>query len=145
MREKMKFENVLKEFNFEQFYELCRIFEVDVVDRQSVREALKDATNSNEKIDFSDVKMRRDFDNLEKELIEKYYGFNRAFRRQVDKIIEKVVKANRAAAKLQSKYLETQYKAGIEGLDKVTELHNQNVEANTEVSTSNAAVPSEVV
>ena len=139
----MKFENVLKEFNFEQFYELCRIFEIDIVDRQSVKDLTKEALSNNEAFDFSGVKLRRDFDNLEKELVKKYYGFNRAFRRKVDKIIEKVVKANRTVVKLGTQKLEKQYQAAIENLDNVTEMHNEIV--NTDNSTSNAAVPSEVV
>lgn len=124
---KQKFEDLIKEFTFEQFYELCKIFNVDIVDRESVKEATLEALKNKEKVDLSNVKMRRDFDNMTNELVTSYYGHNRQFRRQADQIIEKVIKANRTAKKLQNEYLVKQYNAGIENIDKAQQIHLDNL------------------
>ena len=122
-----KFEDLVKEFTFEQFYELCRIFDIDVVDRQSVKEIALEATKNNEKLDFSKVKMRRDFDNMTNELVKAYYGHNRNFRRQADKVIEKVVRANRQAKAIAVSTLEKNYNAAIDKIDEVQQFHNNNL------------------
>lgn len=124
---KQKFEELVKEFTFEQFYELCKIFDVDIVDRESVKEATLEALKNKEKVDLSGVKMRRDFDNMTNELVESYYGHNRQFRRQADQIINKVVKANRTAKKLQDEYLVKQYNAGIDNIEKAQQIHLENL------------------
>lgn len=122
-----KFEDLVKEFTFEQFYELCRIFDIDVVDRQSVKEIALEATKNNEKLDFSKVKMRRDFDNMTNELVKAYYSNNRNFRRQADKVIEKVVRANRQAKAIAVSTLEKKYNAAIDKIDEVQQLHKDNL------------------
>lgn len=124
---KQKFEDLIKEFTFEQFYELCKIFNVDIVDRESVKEATLEALKNKEKVDLGNVKMRRDFDNMTNELVASYYGHNRQFRRQADQIIERVIKANRTAKKLQNEYLVKQYNAGIENIDKAQQIHLDNL------------------
>lgn len=144
---KQRFEDLIKEFTFKQFYELCKIFDVDVVDRESVKEATLEALKNKEKVDLSNVKMRRDFDNMTDELVKSYYGHNRQFRRQADQIIGKVIKANRTAKKLQNEYLVKQYNAGIENIDKAQQIHLDNLATieNPECTNSAdmAAVPSE--
>ena len=124
---KQKFEELVKEFTFEQFYELCKIFEVDIVDRQSVKEATLEALKNKEKVDLSEVKMRRDFDNMTNELVASYYGHNRQFRRKADQIINKVIKANRTAKKLRNEYLIKQYNAGIDNIKKAQQIHLENL------------------
>lgn len=144
---KQKFEDLIKEFTFEQFYELCKIFNVDIVDRESVKKATLEALKNKEKVDLSNVKMRRDFDRMTNELVVSYYGHNRQFRRQADQIIGKVIKANRTAKKLQDEYLVKQYNAGIENIDKAQQIHLDNLATieNPEGTNSAdmAAVPSE--
>ena len=114
---------------------------------QDIKKANIEALKNKEKVDLSNVKMRRDFDNMTKELAASYYGHNRQFRRQADQIIGKVIKANRTAKKLQNEYLAKQYNAGIENIDKAQQIHLDNLATieNPEGTNSAdmAAVPSE--
>lgn len=130
------FKDLLGEFSFDQFYELCRIFEIDMVDRQSVRDIALEATKSGEKMDFSQVKMRRDFDVMADELVAAYNKQNRAMRRKIDKIIETVVRANRQARTMQQKTLSEQYNAAIDKIEEVQQLHNSTINNTEENSTS---------
>lgn len=134
----IKFADALKELKFEQFYEVCKIFGVDVVDRGSIREIALEATKNQSEIDLSKVKMRRDFDKMTEELIQKYNGYSREYRRKFDGVMKNVIKANRTANKIIENKLIEQHNAGIENL----KLFETN-EIETEVSTDNAAVPSE--
>lgn len=146
-RVKQKFEELIKEFTFDQFYELCKIFGVDIVDRESVKEATLKALKNKEKVDLSQVKMRRDFDNMTNELVDSYYGHNREFRRKADQIIGKVIQANRTAAKLQNEHLVKQYKAGVDSIEKAQQIHLENLASeqnlNNNLSADMAAEPSE--
>ena len=101
---KVKFEEALKDFTFNQFYEVCKIFGVDVIDRNSVKEMTKEAmaaeedlTKVGENLDLTKVKFRRDFDNMSEELCKIYHSYNRQNRRKIDSVVAKIVWGNKQA------------------------------------------------
>jgi hypothetical protein len=123
----VKFEEAIKQLEFNQFYELCKIFEIEVVDKKSIKEMREDLVggDSNAATDFSKIKFRRDFDKLSEELIEKYHSYPRQNRRQIDRIIAKIVWANKQARYLTKEKIVDTYTAGVARLDEVERLHNE--------------------
>ena len=138
--EKVKFEDAIKEFNFNQFYEICKIFGIDVVDRNSFDQIMADAKEQNINPDLSKVKMRRDFDKMEEELVKYYNSLPRRNRRQIDPIIAKIVwgnkKANQIAETLKENIV-SDYNAAVAQLDEVQEAIKENGENGD--NTDNAA------
>ena len=121
---KVKFEEALKDFTFNQFYEVCKIFGVDVIDRNSVKEMTKEAmaaeedlTKVGENLDLTKVKFRRDFDNMSEELCKIYHGYNRQNRRKIDSVVAKIVWGNKQARYLSEKKICEQYNAGVEAIN----------------------------
>lgn len=121
---KVKFEDALKEFTFSQFYEVCKIFGVDVVDRNSVKAMTKetmaaeeDLSKVGENLDLTKVKFRRDFDNMSEELCKVYHSYNRQNRRKIDTIVAKIIWGNKQAKYLSEKRIREQYNAGVEVLN----------------------------
>ena len=110
---KISFEDAIKEFNFTQFYEICKIFNVDVVDKEVFGQLAAEARETGNEIDISKVKMRRDFDRMTEELIEEYNKLPRRNRRQIDPIIGKIVWGNRQAQKIGNARIVEQYNEGI--------------------------------
>lgn len=136
--EKVKFEDAIKEFNFSQFYEICKIFGIDVVDRESFAQIMNEAKEQNVNPDLSKVKMRRDFDKMEEELIEYYNSLPRRNRRQIDPIIAKIVWGNKKAKQVAETLKEnivSDYNAAVAQLDEVQEEIKENNK-----NTDNAAV-----
>lgn len=122
--EKIKFEEAVKYFNFTQFYEICKIFDVDVVDKDEFKKLAAEAREQGTAMDMSKVKMRRDFENMTNELIEVYNNLPRRNRRQIDPIIAKIVwgnkKANQIAETLKESIV-SDYNAAVAQLDEVQE------------------------
>lgn len=110
---KISFEDAIKEFNFNQFYEICKIFHIDVVDREVFGQLAAEARETGNEIDLSKVKMRRDFDKMTKELIKEYNKLPRRNRRQIDPIIAKIVWGNRQAQKIGNARIVEQYNEGV--------------------------------
>lgn len=136
--EKIKFEDAVKLFNFNQFYEICKIFGIDVVDRKSFEQIMDEAKEQNINPDLSKVKMRRDFDKMEEELVKYYNNLPRRNRRQIDPIIAKIIwgnkKANQIAETLKENIV-SDYNAAVAQLDEVQGVIKENDE-----NTDNAAV-----
>lgn len=139
--EKIKFEDAIEQFNFSQFYEICKIFGIDVVDREVYNQLAAEARENGTSIDISKIKMRRDFDKMTEELVKYYNALPRRNRRQIDPIIAKIVWGNKRAQKIVSDKITEQYVAGVENLDNVM----QELKENNEVveSTDMAATASE--
>lgn len=121
---KVKFEEALKDFTFSQFYEICKIFGVDVVDRSSVRTMTKEAmaaeedlSKVGENLDLTKVKFRRDFDVMSEELCKVYHSYNRQNRRKIDTVVAKIAWGNKQAKYLSEKRIREQYNAGVEALN----------------------------
>lgn len=129
--EKVKFEDAVKQFNFNQFYEICKIFHVNVIDKENFSKLSDEAKAENKQLDLSKVKMRRDFDKMTEELIEAYHSLPRRNRRQIDPIIAKIVWGNKKANKITTDRIVDTYNAGLANLE------------DNEVSTETAAAPSE--
>lgn len=101
-----KVENLAKDLEVYQFFEVCKYFEVSIfnLDKKTIKD--KDG-----KVEF-----RKDFENMENEIAEKFKAMPRRQRRQVTKVIDKVVTANRknrkkAVEEFKEKYKEN-YTAG---------------------------------
>ena len=131
---KIKFEQVIKELEFTQFYELCKILEVDVVDRKVFDEKMEEAKENNTTLDTAAIKMRRDFDKINEELIEKYNKLNRKTRRQLDPILSKIVWGNRQARKIGIENMKKKWSEAKENVGEVI----SNISENTDM----AATPS---
>jgi hypothetical protein len=135
--EKVKFEDVVKLFNFNQFYEICKIFGIDVVDKESFAQIMADAKEQNINPDLSKVKMRRDFDKMEEELVKYYNNLPRRNRRQIDPIIAKIVWGNKKANQIAETLKEgivSDYNAAVAQLDEVQETIKENSENTNEAA-----------
>lgn len=119
---KIKFEDAIKEFTFAQFYEICKIFEVEVADRDSIKAAALEATQNKTKVDMSKVKFRRDFDKMSEELCEKYHSYGRQNRRNIDRIVAKIVWGNKQAHYLANEKVKSQYEEGLKYADQLPEF-----------------------
>lgn len=120
--EKIKFEDAVKYFNFTQFYEICKIFNVDVVDKDEFKKLAAEAREQGVAMDMSKVKMRRDFDNMTNELIEVYNNLPRRNRRQIDPIIAKIVWGNKRANEIGTDRIEQVYTTAASQVDNISEL-----------------------
>lgn len=125
---KIKFEQVIKELEFTQFYELCKILEVDVVDRDVFNEGMEKAKETNSSLDTAAIKMRRDFDKINEELIEKYNKLNRKTRRQLDPILSKIVWGNRQARKIGIENMKKKWSEAKENVDEVVSHISENTD-----------------
>ena len=125
---KIKFEQVIKELEFTQFYELCKILEVDVVDREIFNEGMEKAKETNSSLDTAAIKMRRDFDKINEELIEKYNKLNRKTRRQLDPILNKIVWGNRQARKIGIENMKKKWSEAKENVDEVVSHISENTD-----------------
>ena len=115
---KAEFAMMLKELEFEQFIEICRIFEVDILDRKNFKEVI--ATEENDTAAEGNIlKCRRDFDVMMEEIVVKYNKESRNNRRIIYKLMNKIVKANRAARRIISEEVTERYNAGVAQLDKI--------------------------
>lgn len=119
---KISFNEAVKHFTFEQFYEICKIFGINVLDKEEFKRVVNEAKEKKEQINVSDIHFRRDFDVMTEELIEKYNAMSRKNRRQIDPIVAKIVWANKQAQYLTEQKIKEEYDAGIEVLDKVQEI-----------------------
>lgn len=146
----MPFEEAVKEFNFSQFYEVCKIFGVDVVDRNVWNQLAAEARENGTEIDLSKVKMRRDFDEMTEELVKNYKSLPRRNRRQIDPIVAKIIWGNRQAKHITENKIMEQYNEGLEmlnnlngeaaiELDSEVEVENIVEENSTEDNTVTAA------
>ena len=150
--EKIKFEDAIEHFNFTQFYEICKIFGIDVVDREVYNQLAAEAKEKGTAIDISKIKMRRDFAKMSEELIAYYNSLPRKNRRQIDPIIAKIVWGNKQASKITTDRITEQYNAAASQVNEVVEhiKGNDNVEldneiedeTSTEVSSDMAAIAS---
>lgn len=120
----VKFEDAIKEFTFSQFYEICKIFEVEVVDRDSIRQATLEATQNKTQVDMSKVKFRRDFDEMGEELCKKYHSYGRENRRKIDRIVAKIVWGNKQADRLAKEKVISQYDEGLAYAEQLPEFQN---------------------
>jgi hypothetical protein len=100
-------EEAVKELEFKQFYEVCRIFGVEVVDK-SVHLTEVDKEKATEADvaalatpDIGKIKMRRDFENMQAEIVANYKKLDRRNRRQIDRIMAKLIWGNRTARRIQ--------------------------------------------
>lgn len=125
---KIEFEQVIKELEFTQFYELCKILEVDVVDRDVFNEGMEKAKETNTSLDTAAIKMRRDFDKMIEELIEKYHKLNRKTRRQLDPILSKIVWGNRQARKIGIENMKKKWSEAKENVDEVVSHISENTD-----------------
>ena len=144
------FEEAIKEFNFNQFYEVCKIFGVDVVDRNVWNQLAAEAKENGTEIDLTKVKMRRDFDKMTEEVINSYKSLPRRNRRQIDPIVAKIIWGNRQAKHITENKIMEQYNEGLEmlnsfngeaaiELDSEVEVENIVEENSTEDNTVTAA------
>ena len=141
--EKIKFEEAVKYFNFTQFYEICKIFDVDVVDKDEFKKLAAEAREQGTAMDMSKVKMRRDFENMTNELVEVYNKLPRRNRRQIDPIIAKIVWGNKRANDISIEKIEQTYAAAAEQVGNLSELiKNQSL---SEVSEDDKVVLDEEV
>ena len=130
----VKFEDAVAQLEFSQFYEICKIFGVEVVDRESITAAAKEIAASDKPLEASDignVKFRRDFDKMTLELVEKYRSFGRPQRRKIDRIVAKIVWGNKQARHLTEEQIKQSYTAGLANIEKVEEYHNNALAAET--------------
>ena len=131
----MPFEEAVKEFNFNQFYEVCKIFGVDVVDRTVWNQLAAEAKENGTEIDLTKVKMRRDFDKMTEELVENYKALPRRNRRQIDPIIAKIIWGNRQAKHITENKIKEQYNEGLEILENLND--GAAIELDSEVKVEN--------
>ena len=117
----IKFPEVIGELNYNQFIEVCRIFGVPVVDRESVKVETEEDTKDIEK-HLKDAKMRRDFDVMIEELLKKYQESGRGNRRAIDRITTKIILANRTARKILNEKVVNEYDAGVRKMDEVLDI-----------------------
>ena len=100
-------EEAVKELEFKQFYEVCRIFGVEVVDKSvHLTEVDKENVTSADVAalatpDIGKIKMRRDFENMQAEIVANYKKLDRRNRRQIDRIMAKLIWGNRTARRIQ--------------------------------------------
>lgn len=113
----IKFPDAIKELNFKQFIEVCKFFDVRVVDRESVK--LEDNSPTSVAAAAKNAHARRDFEEMTNELVESYTSLPRERRRKIDRIVDKIVRANRTARKLMREKVEESYAAGAANLDEV--------------------------
>lgn len=136
----MPFEEAVKEFNFNQFYEVCKIFGIDVVDREVWNQLTAEAKENGTEIDLSKVKMRRDFDVMTEELVNAYKSLPRRNRRKIDPIVAKIVWGNRQARHISEKRIVEQYNEGLANLGNIEEsqldmnVQNNSIELDNEVN-----------
>lgn len=92
-----KFEDKLKYLSFSQFMEICNIFGVNLIDKAQTAENIDspDYNTADMAAVASKLRMRHDFDVLTQELIEKYRGFSRPYRRRMDNAMAMIVKSNK--------------------------------------------------
>lgn len=121
----VKFENAVGQLEFAQFYQVCKIFGVEVVDKESIAKAAKATldTEGQPQLDLGEVKYRRDFDKMTEELIEKYHSFDRRNRRKIDRVVAKIIWGNKQARHITEEQIKQSYAAGVANLDKVEEYH----------------------
>ena len=131
---KIAFEEAVKEFNFNQFYEVCKIFGVDIVDRVEFDKLMEEAKENGTDLDVSRVKMRRDFDKMTEELIEVYNSFPRRNRRQIDPIVAKIVWGNKRARNIVNDNLVNTYNAAVAQLPEINSAIEQSTDMAAEVS-----------
>lgn len=81
----------LKWLEVNQFLQIANFFGVNIVDKNT------EVLTEDGKVDPTKVKMRRDFDVMETEIIEQYNALTRKQRRQIDRIFSKIVNANHTA------------------------------------------------
>jgi len=127
-----KMENLARDLEVYQFFQVCKYFDVSVVNVN-----LGDGDKQFEKLDSDGINFRKDFDNMEKEIYAKYVAMSRRDRRQIGKTISKVVEANhknrkKAVEEFKSKYKEN-YTAGA-----VSEIPNVDSEVE-KVSTTDVS------
>lgn len=100
-------EEAVKELEFKQFYEVCRIFGVEVVDKSvHLTEVDKEKVTEADVAalatpDIKKIKMRRDFENMQAEIVANYKKLDRRNRRQIDRIMAKLIWGNRTARRIQ--------------------------------------------
>ena len=131
----MPFEEAVKEFNFNQFYEVCKIFNVDVVDRTVWNQLAAEARENGTEIDLSKVKMRRDFDKMTEEVVQSYKSLPRRNRRKIDPIVAKIIWGNRQAKHITENKIMEQYNEGLEMLNNLN--GEAAIELNNEVEVEN--------
>lgn len=81
----------LKWLEVNQFLQVANFFGVNIVDKST------EVLTEDGRVDPKKVKMRRDFDAMEAEIVEKYNVLTRKQRRQIDRIFSKIVNANQTA------------------------------------------------
>lgn len=120
-------EEAVKELEFKQFYEVCRIFGVEIVDKtahltdvdmEKVTEADMAALANP---DISKIKMRRDFENMQNEIVVAYKKLDRRNRRKIDRIMAKLIWGNRTARRIQMEKVKENYEAAARQKDEVME------------------------
>ena len=136
--EKIRFEDAVKFFNFSQFYEICKIFGVDVVDREAFDVMAAEAKEQGKGMDLSKVKMRRDFEVMTNELIAAYNKLPRHNRRQIDPIISKIVWGNKRANQISQDRIVETYNAALANIPNIV-----NDETSVDENTVDAAAASE--
>jgi hypothetical protein len=136
--EKIRFEDAVKFFNFSQFYEICKIFGVDVVDREVFDVMAAEAKEQGKDMDLSKVKMRRDFEVMTNELIAAYNKLPRRNRRQIDPIISKIVWGNKRANQISQDRIVETYNAALANMPNIV-----NDETSVDENTVDAAAASE--
>ena len=130
---KLNFTEALKQLEFYQFCQVCNIFGVDIVERNSIKEMTQLAIEDNKELDLEKTKTRRDFDNMTNELIEKYNKYDRQTRRKFDKIMERVIKGNNRARAIEVDRLTRDYNEGVKNLDSI---ENGIIDSSTTVDSS---------
>ena len=130
---KLNFAEALKQLEFYQFCQVCNIFGVDIVERNSIKEMTQLAIEDNKELDLEKTKTRRDFDNMTNELIEKYNKYDRQTRRKFDKIMERVIKGNNRARAIEVDRLTRDYNEGVKNLDSI---ENGIIDSSTTVDSS---------
>lgn len=120
-------EEAVKELEFKQFYEVCRIFGVEIVDKtahltdvdmEKVTEADMAALANP---DIGKIKMRRDFENMQNEIVAAYKKLDRRNRRKIDRIMAKLIWGNRTARRIQMEKVKENYEAAARQKDEVME------------------------
>ena len=120
-------EEAVKELEFKQFYEVCRIFGVEIVDKSvHLTEVDKDGVTEADLAalatpDLSKVKMRRDFENMQGEIVAAYRKLDRRNRRKIDRIMAKLIWGNRTARRIQMEKVRQDAIAAEQAKDSVME------------------------
>lgn len=104
---KVSIEELIPQLEPFQFLELCKICGVEVLDKAELRQGLGVEGEPNTetisklevKIDESHIKVRRDFDLMEQELIEAYHKFPRKTRRKMEYYFARIYWGNKTARK----------------------------------------------